>query len=249
MGNWENAQNHLDIAIVRHLYVSLLSLLLSYVLFTFYRSAAFQAIKHPLFAMAGVSIIAALITAVVVNPITYLMIGYNIHSIPDKLISTGSLYFALFYFIWSLLITRYPPAINVYTTLVTDKTDSETKQQNLTNISVTLIHFNVEKMGKQLRLPATDIVYINAQADYVELNTMDTTFLLKETMTALEKKLTGNFVRVHRSTLINKAFVEAVEKRPGGLHSLKLTNGQSINVSRTYMLNISAILPEKLPTN
>ena len=62
-------------------------------------------------------------------------------------------------------------------------------------------------------IPVDDISHIEAQDDYVELHTPKGKFLKNETMSSIEKRLPEeNFIRVHRSSIINTEQIEKMEK-------------------------------------
>ncbi|MBE9488256.1 MAG: response regulator transcription factor [Bacteroidetes bacterium] len=55
-----------------------------------------------------------------------------------------------------------------------------------------------------------DIIYIEGLKDYVKIHTIKRVFVVKKTMKSLEKELNGlGFVRIHKSYIINKAYIKA----------------------------------------
>lgn len=62
-------------------------------------------------------------------------------------------------------------------------------------------------------VPVDDIFYIEAQDDYIELHTPNGKFLKNETMSSMEQRLPAEqFLRVHRSSIINTRQIEKLEK-------------------------------------
>ena len=62
-------------------------------------------------------------------------------------------------------------------------------------------------------MPVDEISHIEAQDDYVELHTPKGKFLKNETMSSIENRLPEeNFIRVHRSYIINTEQIEKLEK-------------------------------------
>ncbi|MEM9115497.1 MAG: LytTR family DNA-binding domain-containing protein [Myxococcota bacterium] len=58
-------------------------------------------------------------------------------------------------------------------------------------------------------------------------------YLLDDSLNQLQERFT-QFIRVHRSELVNSTFVQAVDRRGGGA-SVHLRTGEVVNVSRRYM--------------
>jgi DNA-binding LytR/AlgR family response regulator len=74
-----------------------------------------------------------------------------------------------------------------------------------------------------------EILYIEALADYVLVHTTGIRHIVYSTMKAIEEKLPyPNFMRVHRSFIINRDKIQQIE---GGT---ALVNGKQIPISKTY---------------
>ncbi len=77
------------------------------------------------------------------------------------------------------------------------------------------------------------IVRIGGARDYAEVVTRVGTHLLRTSLTELEEKLGPNFLRVHRSTIVNIDQIERLEPAGGGRLHLHLLNGDTVDASRT----------------
>lgn len=77
-----------------------------------------------------------------------------------------------------------------------------------------------------------EIEWLRAERNYVNvMHRSGRTYLLRRTMTALEKCLDPRcFARVHRSVIVNRACIR--ERRPGG--TLLLQSGATVRISRAY---------------
>ena len=227
---WPNAQRHWDVAILRYIYFLLVVLLVTSALTLVYDSAWFRGQRNQLAWQVAYSILAALLTAIIVNPLTYLMAGANIHAVPYEILSTGTLYFALFYLVWSVLFFQLrrpepaeaspaPPAERVFT---------------------------VEKQGQRRQLQDKDICYIAASGDYVELVTAGNRYLQKEALARLSDQLDpARFLRIHRSTIINLDKVESAVPRAGGIFEFTLEGNLQVQSSRSYKAVIEGVLPQE----
>ncbi|HKE17299.1 MAG TPA: LytTR family DNA-binding domain-containing protein [Kofleriaceae bacterium] len=86
-----------------------------------------------------------------------------------------------------------------------------------------------------VRLPPTEIRWVDAAGDYVCIHTDGETFVLRATMRDLERRLDPRrFPRVHRSTIVNAARVTALRPHLNGEYFLTLDCGQELKLSRTY---------------
>jgi two-component system response regulator AlgR len=73
----------------------------------------------------------------------------------------------------------------------------------------------VNDRGRIVRVPLGEVLYLKAELKYVTLRTIAHTHLLDESLTDLEPRLAGRFIRIHRNALVAKQAVRALERRPG----------------------------------
>ena len=78
------------------------------------------------------------------------------------------------------------------------------------------------------------IDWIDAAGDYICVHAGNQTYILRSTMKELEKKLSSQFVRIHRSTIVNLHKVRSVDAIPKGECLLHLDDEVSLKVSRNY---------------
>ncbi|MFY0608381.1 MAG: response regulator transcription factor [Cyclobacteriaceae bacterium] len=73
-------------------------------------------------------------------------------------------------------------------------------------------HLFVKSDSKQVRIPFSDLIYVEALADYVIFITSKGKFIVHHTMKGIEKRLPQSiFSRVHRSYIINRNKVSHIE--------------------------------------
>jgi len=91
------------------------------------------------------------------------------------------------------------------------------------------------KVGSKIHVIAVpDILYLQAEGDYVMIHTADGRYLKEQTMKYFEQHLPGNkFVRVHRSCIVNVEIISRVELYEKQNYLLSLQNGQKIKASTT----------------
>lgn len=92
-------------------------------------------------------------------------------------------------------------------------------------------------------LPVEDIKWIEAQDDYVLINSEKGRFLKQKTMKYFENHLNENqFVRIHRSYIINLEFIQHLEQTETESYRLVLKNGKELPVSKTGLSKLKNTL-------
>jgi DNA-binding LytR/AlgR family response regulator len=70
----------------------------------------------------------------------------------------------------------------------------------------------VRSDSKMIRISLSDLLFVEALADYVIFNTIHKKHIVHYTMKGIEKRLPGSyFSRIHRSFIINTEFIDAIE--------------------------------------
>lgn len=82
--------------------------------------------------------------------------------------------------------------------------------------------------GRLVKVPVDDIVYAQADGNYVLVHTADRRYALTTTLTAMEEKLPARrFLRVHRSFLVDLRRITAVEEKRVQLGDLSVPVGRT----------------------
>lgn len=73
--------------------------------------------------------------------------------------------------------------------------------------------FFIKSNGKIIRIQYNDLLFAEAQGNYVKIITSNTTILTNITFAGFEDQLPGDiFIRVHRSFIINKSKISHIER-------------------------------------
>lgn len=81
-----------------------------------------------------------------------------------------------------------------------------------------------------------------AEGNYVLLQQESRSYLLRETISVVAEKLEPfGFVRIHRSVIVNRAFVEEITPHPTGEYGLRVKGGKEYTVTRTYKENLKSL--------
>jgi len=126
--------------------------------------------------------------------------------------------------------------------------DSETILKNLADGQPLTVkeysqYISVKDVGETTRIPVKDVIWVDAAGDYMCVHCEDgQTHILRKTMKQLEQELNPKqFVRVHRSVLVNNSAVQKVLTLSSGEYVIQLSNEHEIRVSRSYRDKVRAL--------
>jgi two-component system, LytTR family, response regulator AlgR len=71
----------------------------------------------------------------------------------------------------------------------------------------------VSDMGRKLRVPVREILYLKAELKYITLRTAHHTFVLDGALSDFEQRLGKNFLRIHRNALVARRTMVQLERR------------------------------------
>lgn len=101
--------------------------------------------------------------------------------------------------------------------------------------------FPVRTRGRITLVPHREVDWIEAQGDYACLHAGPREFLVRATMNALEKRLDGRFLRIHRSAIVNGDRVREIRSLENGDFEVHLEGGQELRLSRTHREALSRL--------
>jgi hypothetical protein len=109
----------------------------------------------------------------------------------------------------------------------------EKKNEELSDTTVELIDRVAVKLGTKIHVVnVPDIMYLQAEGDYVMLHAAEGNYLKEQTMKYFEQHLPQNrFVRVHRSCIVNVEMISRVELFEKQNYLLVLQNGEKLKTS------------------
>lgn len=99
----------------------------------------------------------------------------------------------------------------------------------------------VKKMGREFLIKVSDIEWIEASGNYANLHLKNHVYPMRITMEKLEKMLPANFVRVHRSSIVNLTQVEQIQPLDSGDHEITLRCEKALVLSRRYRERFKAL--------
>jgi len=92
-------------------------------------------------------------------------------------------------------------------------------------------------------IKSCDVIWMEAQGDFVKVQTGSANQLVRDTLQNLEQKLDGSkFLRIHRSFIVNIDHVNRVETALYGDFSVYMSDGSKLRLSRSYRAKLDALV-------
>jgi DNA-binding LytR/AlgR family response regulator len=102
--------------------------------------------------------------------------------------------------------------------------------------------FWVSHRSELIRVAAYDIEHIEAERDYMRLYVDGRSYLLHQTISALEARLNpGHFQRIHRSHIVRRDLISGLRHEGGGVWHAMLADGQSLRIGRKYLADVKRL--------
>ncbi len=103
--------------------------------------------------------------------------------------------------------------------------------------------FWIPHRAELIRVTASDIERIDAERDYMRLHIGARSFLLHDTISALEARLDPDlFIRLHRSVMVRKDTIARLGHDKAGAWHAELSNGDIVRVGRTHLSRVKAMV-------
>ena len=92
----------------------------------------------------------------------------------------------------------------------------------------------VKAPGRLLFIHVSDVDWVEAASYYSCLHVGSETHAIRRTMAELERDLGDDFIRIHRSTIVNLDRVAGLELQSSGEYAVVLSTGVRLRLSRRY---------------
>ena len=101
--------------------------------------------------------------------------------------------------------------------------------------------------GRIMVIRVADIDWLEADGDYVSVHVGGKTWLMRETIAAVELRLAlSGFVRIHRSTLVNAERVKELQPQDKGEYTVILNDGTELKLTRNYRTSVERLVGANL---
>ena len=103
----------------------------------------------------------------------------------------------------------------------------------------------VRSGGRVVFVKIAELDWVEATGDYVTLHCAKKSWLLRETISEMERKLEPHgFARIHRSTLVNLDSIGEMRALDNGEYRILLRDGTELKLSRNYRQALKYLLNE-----
>ena len=135
--------------------------------------------------------------------------------------------------------------IRIHENAVSPKTEtSELEHLSVQNSSYKNLPRIAVKYQNEIHILQPDeIIWIKAEGNYAKINTKQKSFLKRTSLIKMEKILnSGEFIRIHKSYLINLNYLEKMEPHFHGDFVVTLNGGVQLSCSRNYANRLTSSL-------
>lgn len=96
---------------------------------------------------------------------------------------------------------------------------------------------------KIVLVPVDEIYFIEANKNYAIINLKDKSYRMRTTLNDLDEKLVpASFIRVHKSFIVNKNYVQELEPTFNQEFIIKLSSGKKIPTGKAYKEKVELLL-------
>jgi two-component system LytT family response regulator len=146
------------------------------------------------------------------------------------------------------MMAIFPLAIN----LVARPSSRESRKEQTESLMEPFIRFRdlarsstriaIKVKGRIRFINSGDVVAVQAEGNYVLIQQESSSYLLRESISVVAETLEPfGFVRIHRSVIVNSAFVEEIKPYSTGEYGLRVKGGKEYTVTRTYKQNLKSL--------
>jgi two-component system, LytTR family, response regulator len=101
----------------------------------------------------------------------------------------------------------------------------------------------VKTSGRVVFVEMSEIDWVEAAGNYVELKTRNGSYLIREGIGSLSRRLdAGQFVRIHRSIIVNVRKIKELQPCNRGEYMVVLRDGKQLSCSRGYRAKLQELI-------
>ena len=116
-------------------------------------------------------------------------------------------------------------------------------KEPVTSQKVLLSPEQVDPVENRLRLKSggtiylldyDEVIWLEGFDYYIKVHTADRFYLVRDSLKRIIQRLPESFKQVHKSSIVNKRHIRAIEPRSRGAYELSLSHGKTVVLSRNY---------------
>jgi len=172
----------------------------------------------------------------------------QLHDIPAVVFSTAHEKYALKafevsavdYLLKPYARERFDEAVRRCARVIAGKEDTSEKMIRLMEVIQERRDFApvlfVKLRGRIVPVTVADIVWIRADGDYAEVHTQGRSYHAGQSLAHLGTRLDPRaFGRIHRSSIVNVAFIDEITRTESGGYTVRLKTGEQLPVGRAHV--------------
>lgn len=98
-----------------------------------------------------------------------------------------------------------------------------------------LTRFIVKKSGEYFLVNANDVLWIEADGNYIRITTNDSKYFIRYTLSGFENHLNpSRFFRISRSVIVNIDWISKIEDHHYGNYMIEMSNETRLKMSKNY---------------
>jgi two-component system, LytTR family, response regulator len=100
----------------------------------------------------------------------------------------------------------------------------------------------IKSDGRFLFLDQNEILWLEAEGNYVQIHTNQNPLTVRSGISALQKELASNFVRISRSAIVNLNHVREIRPLMRGNHKVILKDGSQLTLTHSYRDKVNDLI-------
>jgi DNA-binding LytR/AlgR family response regulator len=100
----------------------------------------------------------------------------------------------------------------------------------------------LKENGRTVFVALDEVEFFEASGNYVEVHAGNGQYRVRETLSTFAERLPGrDFVRIHRSVIVNRNRIQELRRSFSGKYLVTLVSGKQVTLSRSHRQQLSAL--------
>ena len=100
----------------------------------------------------------------------------------------------------------------------------------------------LKENGRTIFVPLDEVEFLEAARNYVQVHAGTGQYRVRETLSTFAAALPGsNFVRIHRSVIVNRNRIQELRRAFSGKYTVTLISGKQVTLSRSHRRQLSML--------
>lgn len=100
----------------------------------------------------------------------------------------------------------------------------------------------LKENGRTVFVSLDEVEFFEASGNYVQVHAGNGQYRVRETLSTFAERLPGrDFVRIHRSVIVNRNRIHELRRSFSGKYLITLVSGKQVTLSRSHRQQLSAL--------